>query len=579
MAAPVPSSLSRSSRTNDEIRRANDRHRHWVPVLVVAFLLLVAYLWTDWMSAYPPPGIGAVSQSQILNSGLSEGHLERSVWIHWANEPDDMNSNNQCRVLLLLTAIGFLLMYYLPLKLKRLPLVVLTFIGVAWVINIEAMALFLACHLLSYATFHSPPPRKASTAAGLAVFAFCLWLPSVGASLTNFGELLLIVGLTTPLLFFFYLFIYHPLSKGAAGKWMQAFVAHMCLIYIAIAVLWAWLAGSEFPRVTGLLLFFWQWERLVMYKIDYNDDRVPGNLKLFEYLAAFLSPAILSNYHWLNRIPTGYDYLTNSFLARDKNRVVLSGIWLISLSVFFFCLGPVILTILPTIANSLGIMPLISYEGIVEGMKRGYAPQVAGVWTALIYQFLRFYLLWTAVAHLKVGLWRLFGYDIEPYFNKPFASTNLVELWKRFSYYYRQFLVQAFYYPVFLRFFKKWPKLRIFVATFAAAGFGNLLFHIVDSSLIDGAAPGVVVAELRAYPYYLLLGVAIALTQVWLVARGWNPSHRKAWTWGWKLGLDVLAATSVIGFFILIRPFHHLPKDYPLIDTLRLVFSAFGVSI
>jgi D-alanyl-lipoteichoic acid acyltransferase DltB (MBOAT superfamily) len=62
---------------------------------------------------------------------------------------------------------------------------------------------------------------------------------------------------------------------------------------------------------------------------------------------------------------------------------------------------------------------------------------------------------WGGVMHFKVGLWRVCGYKIDPYFNFPWLSTNLVALWSRFTFHYREFLVRAFYYPVFFRFFKK----------------------------------------------------------------------------------------------------------------------------
>ena len=104
--------------------------------------------------------------------------------------------------------------------------------------------------------------------------------------------------------------------------------------------------------------------------------------------------------------------------------------------------------------RDLRVAPPIFYDDLVEAMRLGHSPTVASVWATLVYEFLNFYMLWSAVAHLKVGLWRLFGYDIEPYFQKPFLATNLLELWKRYSYYYKEFLVQTFYWPVFLRFFK-----------------------------------------------------------------------------------------------------------------------------
>jgi hypothetical protein len=40
-------------------------------------------------------------------------------------------------------------------------------------------------------------------------------------------------------------------------------------------------------------------------------------------------------------------------------------------------------------------------------------------------------------------------------------------------------LVEFFFYPVFFRYFKKSPKLRMYAATMAAAFFGNFLFHFM----------------------------------------------------------------------------------------------------
>lgn len=571
--------ITRRPYITDDVRHANDRHRHWVPVVVVSFLLLVTYLWTDWMDDYPPPGIDTLASHPVLGRGISSGdHLKTSSWI-WRRA--DMDTDDQRRVLMLLAGMGFLLSYYLPLPFKRQPLALLTLVGVAWVIGPSAMALFLACHLLAYTTFHVPDPRKKGTVAGIAVFACCVWVPTVSSLPGEMLALLLKAGVTAATLSLIYARLYYPLLNSRARSTLQALAAHSCLLYLAIALLWnVFSDGPTFPRAVGCLLFFWQWERLVTYHIDLKDGRAPKDLKLSEYLATLLSPAILSNYHWISRIPTGYAYLTNSFLARDKNRIVLSGVGLISLSVAFFYFRPVILKALWLGAQNLGIVTTSRYEQLARYFDRGLTPDVSAVWFVLIYEFLSFYFLWTAVAHLKVGLWRLFGYDIEPHFQRPFASTNLVEWWGRYSYYYRAFLVQAFYYPVYLRYFKRRPYLRIFVATFAAAGLGNLVYHLVYAGLYHGATPEVLVPRLRAFPYYLIIGFAIAFTQVWLVARrrrGRRP--RRAWTWDRKISLDILAVIGTVGFFVLVRPFHHLPKDESIMDAVRLVLAALGISL
>ena len=165
---------------------------------------------------------------------------------------------------------------------------------------------------------------------------------------------------------------------------------------------------------------------------------------------------------------------------------------------------------------------------------------------------------------------------MERYFQRPYLSTNLVELWKRYSFHYREFLVQAFYYPVFLRYFRRWPRLRVFAATFAAAGLGNLVYHVMFAALAYETTPEIFVSRMATLPYYVLLGTGIAATQVFLVARG--RRRRRPWTRGWRLGLDLLAVAATFAFFVWIRPFHHLPKDDSLEASFRLVLAALGIS-
>jgi hypothetical protein len=557
---------------SDDTRRANDQHRHWVAVFVVLFLALVAYLWTDWMAEHPLPGVEALRGHDPLKYGFSRhGHLASSSWIHYG---DGLGSHPERHILFLLTGIGFLLSYYLPLEFKKQPLVFLTFFGVAWVIGPAAAGELLAWHLFAFSTFHIPDPRRGRTVVGTVLLAVSLWGPKAAGG--SSGELVAEVVLTTMVVLAAYRFVYHPLLESGARPWLQAGMAHASMLYLLIAFLWNVLAGgNSFPHPIGLVLLLWQWERLVMYQIDLKDGRVPPDLPLLQYLATFFSPAFLANISWLNRIPKGYAYMAGAFLARDKNRIVLSGVKLIALSVLFFSLRPIFLRSLRIIIETFGLPRWTSYGHLVEAMEAGKTPSVLSVWLVLIYAFMSFYLLWTAAAHLRVGLWRLFGYDIEPYFQKPFTSTNLLDWWARYSYYYKEFLVQAFYYPVFLRFFRKRPYVRTFVATLAAAGGGNMLFHFLEASLYRGVTPAVWMSIVRTTPYYLLIGGAIALTQVWLMRRG--RRRRKPWTLDRRIGLDVLAVAGTVGFFMLIRPFHHVPVDHSVADSFRVVLAALGV--
>ncbi len=76
---------------------------------------------------------------------------------------------------------------------------------------------------------------------------------------------------------------------------------------------------------------------------------------------------------------------------------------------------------------------------------------------------------------------------MDPYINRPWLSTNLATFWSRFTFHYREFLVRAFYYPVFFRFFKKHRNLRVLVATMTAAAFGNLIWgHVTERLFYRG---------------------------------------------------------------------------------------------
>ena len=554
--------------TTDAVRESNDRHRHWVPLFVLAFLLLVADLWTGTHVCHAV-GLDSIEESSLWQAGLSRcGHLSTESWIHF---DEALGSHMERQILLALTAIGFLLAYYLPLPYKRKPLVILTFFGIGWVFGIGVAAKLLAFHLFAYATFHRPDPGRRSTRIGMLLCAVLIWVPDDLSELTRSRSIAM--ALSAAAASWAYRG-YHRLLEGRAREWLQGATAHASMLYLAIAFTWNTATGEDsFPSPVGCLLFFWQWERLVMYRIDIRDDRVPPDLSLMGYLATFFTPAFLANVSWLNRVPTGYAYMNGRFLSRDKNRIVLSGVWLIALSVFFFALRPITLQAIDMGTKALGLPTWSDYGPVVRALESGDVVTPLSVWIVLVASFLNFYLLWTAVAHLKVGLWRLFGYDLEPYFQRPLLSVNLVELWRRYSYYYREFLVQAFYYPVFLRFFRRRPYVRTLTATLAAAGAGNLLFHLMEASLYDRANAEVWASILRTTPYYLILGLAIGLTQIWLMRK--PRPRRTPWTLDRRLGVDVLCAVSTLGFFILIRPFHHVPIDHSVGSAMKLILAAF----
>ena len=86
-----------------------------------------------------------------------------------------------------------------------------------------------------------------------------------------------------------------------------------------------------------------------------------------------------------------------------------------------------------------------------------------------------------ARGHEIVGVLRLFGFNVFRNTYKPLLAPSLVEFWNRYYYYFKELLVDFFFFPTYVRRFRTSPRLRMLAATLAAAGFGNLYYHLLFS--------------------------------------------------------------------------------------------------
>jgi D-alanyl-lipoteichoic acid acyltransferase DltB (MBOAT superfamily) len=99
---------------------------------------------------------------------------------------------------------------------------------------------------------------------------------------------------------------------------------------------------------------------------------------------------------------------------------------------------------------------------------------------------------------------------------RPLTSRTIAEFYNRVYYYFKELLVTFFFYPTYFRYFKNRPKLRVFAATLAAAGFGNALFHFLRNiEFIMQKGLWHALVDFQVYAIYtLILGVAIAFSQL-----------------------------------------------------------------
>jgi hypothetical protein len=130
----------------------------------------------------------------------------------------------------------------------------------------------------------------------------------------------------------------------------------------------------------------------------------------------------------------------------------------------------------------------------------------------------------------------------------PLSSRTIAEYWNRYYYYFKELLVDMFFYPTFIRYFKGNPKLRIFFATFAAASLGNTLFHFLSS--LHVAVSFGLITTIRGFENYffysVLLALGIGLSQI-------RPRERLA-SQGW-FRQKIVAPACVLGFYCFLHVF------------------------
>ena len=178
----------------------------------------------------------------------------------------------------------------------------------------------------------------------------------------------------------------------------------------------------------------------------------------------------------------------------------------------------------------------------------------------------------TAIGHGVVVVYaRMFGFRALRAMWRPLSAGTLAEFWNRYNYYFKELLMDFFFYPCFTRYFKKNPRVRLFAATFGAAGVGNAIYHFVYN--IDAVASYGVLKAITGYHVYvfycLVLGVAIAVSQYLQNSRkGPAPAWRRA-----------LAPAGVLAFFAVIHIFDDPGRAYSLADHFRFLAGLFGIGV
>jgi len=132
-----------------------------------------------------------------------------------------------------------------------------------------------------------------------------------------------------------------------------------------------------------------------------------------------------------------------------------------------------------------------------------------------------------AKGHLIIGVLRIFGFYVFRNTYKPLLAETVVGFWNRYYYYFKELLVEFFFYPTFAKYFKGNPKMRLFAAVFMAAFVGNMYYHLLSMSdrLLLGEAETVrnILTTRWVYCLLLSLGIFVSMLREQKVGKGDGP--------------------------------------------------------
>jgi len=189
-------------------------------------------------------------------------------------------------------------------------------------------------------------------------------------------------------------------------------------------------------------------------------------------------------------------------------------------------------------------------------------------WLALVANFFYRLVAFSVWGHGIIAVCRMAGYNALRNTCNPLRSATIAEFWNRYYYYFKELLVDNFFYPAFLRYWKKRPRLRLFFATMSAAGFGNVLYHFLrDIHEIIQRGPWDALVSFHVYMLYgAVLGAAIGLSQLF------EKKNRQDMSW---LKRNIINPFCVVLFYCVLSVFDDPDRTLTAMDNFAFLLRLF----
>jgi len=214
-----------------------------------------------------------------------------------------------------------------------------------------------------------------------------------------------------------------------------------------------------------------------------------------------------------------------------------------------------------------GLIP--TYNIALDSHLAGHPFPWAIRWCTLISHFLLNLLELSIWGHKLIAVARMAGYNAFRMTYKPLGATSIAEFFNRVHWYLKEMLGTFFFFPTYLRYFKKHPRVRVFFATMAAAGFGNFFYHFFayDRHVYEKGIGHALISYHCYAIYAVILGTAIGISQIRILGK------KKTTPTGWR---KARAIAGVLFFYCLLTIFDaEIRRDLTIADYTSFFFSLF----
>ncbi|MEO5793708.1 MAG: hypothetical protein ABIP34_01405 [Rhodoferax sp.] len=217
-------------------------------------------------------------------------------------------------------------------------------------------------------------------------------------------------------------------------------------------------------------------------------------------------------------------------------------------------------------------MQVPSIHDAIDAYLNGRALPIGLSWGALVLSTFRYSLQIAMWADIFIGGARLAGYRLPRGSWRPLESRTLMEYFNRFHFYFKELLVDFFFVPTFFAVFRKRPRLRMFFATFMAAGVGNAIWHFLrDIHLIATIGIAEAISTYTSYMFYcVLLAIGVGLSQV-RANLGIRPPS--------GVGGRIYSFLFVWSFVVSLRIFSDESRNHSLGERFAFFLSLFGLNL